>query len=95
MALPTSVEELRAFVITLIQEQQAAQVPGPLPQPGVPDAAELWRACDAIARADGVVELLRQREQTMAAGEQEVKANIANLQDKVEEDLLAMQTQSQ
>ena len=67
MAIPATAEELRAFIVATIEEQQAASLPGPLPQPSVPDTAELWRARDAIARADGVVELLRQREQTMAA----------------------------
>ena len=95
MAIPATAEELRAFIVATIEEQQAASLPGPLPQPNVPDAAELWRARDAIARADGVVELLRQREQTMAASEEEVKSKVQSLREKLEEDLLAIQTQYQ
>ena len=36
-------------------------------------------ARDAVARAEGVVELLRQREQTMAESEEETKTQVASL----------------
>ena len=45
MALPTTVEELRAFVIAVIEEQQAATTPTPAQQPNTPDLPELglWK----------------------------------------------------
>ena len=87
MAIPATVAELRAFIVGVIEDQAAAQVPGPLPQQqqNVADAQKLWRARDAIARADGAVEMLRQRAQTMATTEEEVKAKIESLREKLDE----------
>ena len=97
MALPTTVEELRAFVVAAIEEQQAATTPTPAQQPNTPDlpALELWRARDAVARAEGVVELLRQSEQTMAESEEEMKTQVGSLREELRQDVLKVQTQFQ
>ena len=79
MVFPTNPEELREFLIEVLNTQQAAAGPAavPMPQPGVSEAREI------VARAEGALEMLRTREDAMTQSEEQMLASVAALQAEV------------
>ena len=70
MAIPTTQEELSAFIIATMEEHNPSSV-GPLPP--MPQPPGMGDARDIVTMAEGALEMLRQREQAMATSEQEAK----------------------